>query len=101
VIASVRRPGIARAAVTTAIAWLALGAALTLLVSTAPHPGALIPRLLSALVIVIGWPLGRWAGRRNGLRARGEWARMWAATVAVIWLAFGFVGCAAALVMYG
>ena len=90
-----------RAAVVAAVAWLVLGSALSLLAATAPHPGALIPRLVAVLPIVIGWPLGTWAGRRYGLDARGDWVRMWAAVAAVMAVGLGFVGCGAAIVMYG
>lgn len=90
-----------RAGVVAAVAWLVLGAALSLLASSAPHPSALIPRLVAVLPVVIGWPLGAWAGHRYGLRARGDWLRMWAVVAAVITVSLGFISCASALAMYG
>jgi hypothetical protein len=85
----------------TAVAWLVLGAAPSFLASTAPHPDALIPRLLALLPVVIGWPLGTWTGHRYALAARGDWVRMWAVVAAVITVVLGFISCGAALAVYG
>jgi hypothetical protein len=99
--ATLRGPRIARAALTAAVAWLGLGTALSLLASSAPHSNALIPRFLTALPILIGWPLGRWAGHRNGIESRGAWARLWVVTIGLVFLGLAFIGCADALATYG
>ncbi|MEO8468453.1 MAG: hypothetical protein ABI573_02160 [Chloroflexota bacterium] len=94
-------PPIGKIALATAAGWLIIGGALSGLASSAPHPHALIPQLLAYLALLIGWPIGRWVGRRNGLVTRGEWVRMWAMTAALLFVGLGFVACAVALATYG
>ncbi len=90
-----------RAAVMAAIIWLAAGAGLSALASSAPHPKAAIPQLLVLGVWIVGWPIVRAAGRRYGVTRRSDWLKTWALTIGLIWLGLGLVGCVAAIAMYG
>jgi hypothetical protein len=71
------------------------------LASSAPDPDAIIPQLLGWGALLVGWPIGRWFGRRAGLRTRGEWARLAAGMLATVSVGIGFAACAAAIATYG
>lgn len=95
------RPRVARAAVAAAALWAVVGAGLSFLASKAPDPHALIPQLLVLAVWLVGWPIVRTAGRRYDIQRRGDWLRLWALTIGLIWLSLGVVGCVTALAVYG